>query len=162
MREGINRIKTTKITFKKMAKQKYFAHKVMADGHTFDSKTEHLRYLQLKDMQRLGLIDNLELQKQFELIPKQMVKVEKKLKTKVKIVERVDERAVLYHCDFFYHDKLQNRWVVEEVKSKATAQVRDYPLRRKLVKLLMRKINTDMDLQAEKHEPYVFNEYVAK
>ena len=134
---------------------KYFNKKVTFQGITFDSTKERDRYLILKDKQRRGEISNLELQKYFELLPKQIRQETIQLKTKTKKVEKVDERAVGYHCDFYYFDCKKDVWVIEEVKSKATMMVRDYPLRRKLVKLMVEKMNDDAG-----KEMYVFNEIV--
>ena len=102
-----------------------------------------------------GDISFLELQKEFELLPKQFKTEIKHLKTKDKVVVKVDERAVNYHCDFYYYDNDTDKWVIEEVKSKMTMKVRDYPLRRKLIKLLVAKMNKE-----EGEELYVFNEIV--
>ena len=135
---------------------KYFAKKVKSDVKTFDSKTEVERYIMLKDKQKKGIISHLELQKEFELLPKQMKQVKVQLKTKVKTVERVDEKAVHYHCDFFYFDVLTQKWIIEEVKSKMTAKVRDYPLRRKLVKMMIRRMNESKGVDL-----YAFKEIIA-
>lgn len=134
---------------------KYFNKKVEYQGLKFDSRVERDRYIKLKDFERKGFIDGLELQKGFELLPKQMRTEVVQLKTKTKTVERVDERAVHYHADFFYHDISADVYVVEEIKSKATALVRDYPLRRKLVKLMIRRLNEEAGC-----EKYIFNEVV--
>lgn len=103
-----------------------------------------------------GTIKHLELQKEFELLPKQTKLVKVQLKTKSKLVERVDEKAVHYHADFFYFDTFTQKWIIEEVKSKMTAQVRDYPLRRKLVKLMIKRMN-----DALHEELYSFREIIA-
>lgn len=50
---------------------KYNAKKVEIDGITFDSKKEAARYCDLKLMQRAGEIRDLQLQVEYELIPKQ-------------------------------------------------------------------------------------------
>ena len=134
---------------------KYFAKKVKYLGHTFDSKTETERYAELLNLQKQRFIEQLQMQKEFELLPKQIVKVVQHLKTKDKIVERVDERAVLYHADFFYYDRRTMQWVIEEVKSPMTAKVRDYPLRRKLVKLMVKRMNAEQG-----RELYAFVETV--
>jgi predicted GIY-YIG superfamily endonuclease len=46
----------------------------------------------------------------------------------------------------------EGKIVVEEVKSKATAMVRDYPLRRKLIKWKLRMLSKQEGVE------YVFNE----
>lgn len=134
---------------------KYFSKKVEYKGIKFDSTKERDRFIVLQDMERRGEIKGLELQKYFELIPKQVRKETIQLKTKTKVVERVDEQAVGYHCDFFYFDCKNSTYVIEEVKSKMTMMVRDYPLRRKLVKLMIKKLNEQAGA-----ELYVFNEIV--
>lgn len=136
--------------------RKYFARKIKIDGHTFDSKTEAARYQTLRTREKQGTIQKLEMQKEFELLPKQTKLVKVQLKTKSKIVERVDEKAVRYHCDFFYFDTLTGKWVIEEVKSRMTAQIRDYPLRRKLVKLMVKRLNEEAG-----SELYIFREIIA-
>lgn len=135
---------------------KYFAKKVKVDGHTFDSKTEAERYLLLRTREKQGTITHLQMQKEFELLPKQVKLVKVQLKTKSKIVERVDEKAVHYHADFYYFDTLTQKWVIEEIKSKMTAQIRDYPLRRKLVKLMVKRMNEEAG-----EEIYTFKEIIA-
>lgn len=45
--------------------------KVTVDGIEFDSKKEAQRYYELKLLQRAGVISELELQKEYELIPAQ-------------------------------------------------------------------------------------------
>lgn len=122
---------------------KYFNKKVFYDNIKFDSCKERDRYIVLKDMERKGAIRALELQKYFEILPKQIVYKVRRLKTKKKIEERVDESAVGYHCDFYYFDVKRNVYVIEEVKSKETAKVRDYPIRRKLIKLMIRRMNEE-------------------
>ncbi len=135
---------------------KYFNKKTVYQGIKFDSNAERDRYIVLKDMERRGEISGLVLQKYFEVLPKQVVYKTIKLKTKTKIIERVDEKAVGYHCDFYYYDCKRNVYVIEEVKSKETAKARDYPLRRKLVKLMIRRANE------RSRNNYVFNEIIVK
>lgn len=136
--------------------RKYFARKIKIDGHTFDSKTEAARYQTLRTREKQGTIKHLEMQKEFELLPRQIKLVKVQLKTKSKIVERVDEKAVHYHCDFYYFDTLTQKFVIEEVKSRMTAQIRDYPLRRKLVKLMVKRLNEEAG-----SELYQFREIIA-
>lgn len=50
-------------------RSKYGAVKTQVDGHVFASKAEAKRYLQLKELERLGQIDSLELQPKYELAP---------------------------------------------------------------------------------------------
>ena len=97
------------------------------DGRVFDSKKEVNRYIELKHLERIGAISNLELQKPFELIPVQrepstLTKRGKEKKGKV------IERAVSYIADFVY---MQNgKMVVEDTKGFRTT---DYIIKRKLM-----------------------------
>lgn len=138
-------------------RQKYFSRKVEYQGIVFDSKAERDRYITLREMERKGEIRDLRMQVEFELLPKQMKKVVVKLKTKEKVVEKVDEQAVKYHADFTYIDAKTEKIVVEELKSKMTMAVRDYPLRRKLLKLCLKRMN---EIAGE--EVYEFREIIAK
>ena len=51
-------------------KSKYGANKVEIDSIKFDSKRESERYLELKQLEKLGVIKELQLQVEFELQPK--------------------------------------------------------------------------------------------
>lgn len=51
-------------------KSKYGANKVEIDNIEFDSKRESERYLELKQLEKLGIIKELQLQVEFELQPK--------------------------------------------------------------------------------------------
>lgn len=92
---------------------KYKAKKVQVDGITFDSKREARRYCELRLLERAGEIRELELQKKYELIPKQG-----------------KERAVHYIADFVYKDK-SGAEIVEDTKGFRTP---DYVIKRKLMK----------------------------
>ena len=81
----------------------------------FDSKAEMKRFCELRLLEKSGAISNLELQKTFELIPKQQ-----------------GERAVSCRVDFFYEEL--GKMVVEELKSEMTAKLADYVIKRKLFK----------------------------
>lgn len=85
-------------------------------GETFDSKAELHRYLQLKAMERGGMIRDLTRQVSFELIPK-MSLAGKKL------------RAICYVADFVYFK--EGRRVVEDKKGFRT---REYILKKRLMK----------------------------
>lgn len=98
---------------------KYKARKQEYNGHTFASAREKRRYRELLLLEQAGAISQLELQPEYELIPKQI-----KLDGKA-------ERAAVYTADFRYIE--EGVLVVEDVKSKATAKLADYVLRRKLM-----------------------------
>ena len=104
------------------SKNKYGAKKVTIDGIQFDSKKEANRYCELKLLERCGEITDLELQKEFELIPAQ------------RIDGKVVERAVKYKADFVY--KENGKTVVEDVKGYRDASSAGYAkfvLKRKLM-----------------------------
>lgn len=94
---------------------KYGNKKTFVDGQWFDSKKEAARYQELKLLQRAGEIEDLQLQKRYQIIPK-----------------CGKERAAHYTADFVYRDTRTGHIVVEDVKSKAT-KTQAYVLRRKLM-----------------------------
>ena len=104
------------------SKNKYGAKKVMIDGIQFDSRKEANRYCELKLLERCGAITDLELQKEFELIPAQ------------RIDGKVVERAVKYKADFVY--KENGKIIVEDVKGyrdPSSAGYAKFVLKRKLM-----------------------------
>ncbi len=92
---------------------KYHNRKVEIDGIKFDSIKEGERYLELKLLLKAGKIRDLQMQVEFELIPKQG-----------------GERACKYKADFVYHMADTGKMVVEDVKGKRT---REYIIKRKLM-----------------------------
>jgi hypothetical protein len=110
---------------------KYGASKVEFKGITFDSRYERDRYIYLCQLQRERKISGLRLQQGFRLIKKVIKLVPTQLKTKVRYDKRVVEKEAMYHCDFLYWEN--GRIIVEEFKSKMTAELPDYILRRKLM-----------------------------
>ena len=113
---------------------KYNATKVTIDGHTFDSKKEANRYLELKLLERAGTITDLQLQVKFELIPAQYtpdeVKVLKSGKEKI-IKGKCLERECSYIADFVYTDLRTGKTVVEDSKGMRTPE---YVIKRKLLR----------------------------
>ncbi len=97
---------------------KYGNKKTEVDGITFDSRKEAQRYVELKMLERARIISELELQKEFELIPTQ------------KVDGRVVERACKYKADFFYYDHEKQSYVVEDTKGFKT---KEYIIKRKLM-----------------------------
>ncbi len=122
-------------------KQKYFSKKVMNIYGTFDSIHEFRHYLSLLDRQKKGEIYGLRKQVSIEIIPKRIVSVIKRLKTKDKVINRVDEQKAVYTCDFVYYDKAMGKYVMVEFKSSMTARLPDYILRRKLAKQVIDRHN---------------------
>lgn len=113
---------------------KYNATKVMVDGHTFDSKKECNRYLELKLLERAGEISNLRLQVEYELIPNQYATEERYGKNgrRLKPKKVLLERKCCYVADFVYTDNRTGETVVEDTKSEAT-RTPEYIIKRKLM-----------------------------
>lgn len=110
---------------------KYNNTKVEIDGHTFDSKHEANRYLELKLLERAGTITDLQMQVKFVLIPSQYepdtVKVLKSGKEKV-VKGKLIERECSYIADFVY--QYNGKTVVEDAKGMRT---KEYVIKRKLI-----------------------------
>ena len=110
---------------------KYGAHKVAMYGIEFDSRVEGQRWLYLNEMQKRGEISGLRRQVRFEIISKTTKQVPVQLKTKIRYDTKVVEMSSNYTADFVYLER--GRYVMEDVKNEYSQQIRDYPLRRKLM-----------------------------
>lgn len=97
---------------------KYNAKKTIVDGIKFDSRKEAKRYIELKEMEKKGLIKGLQLQVPFELIPSFTIMIDGKQKKR---------RNMKYIADFVYCE--DNKKVVEDVKGRRTDV---YKLKKKL------------------------------
>ena len=95
---------------------KYHSKKVRVDGIEFDSKKEAKRYSELKLLERVGEIKELELQKVFELQPS----FKKNGKT---------YRKTTYKADFYYFNNRTGKYIVEDVKGFKTEV---YKLKKKM------------------------------
>lgn len=98
-------------------KPKYGNKKAQIGDVQFDSKREAKRYQELKALEHMGHISELQLQVRFELIPKQRTPSGKA------------ERGCDYIADFRYRDKF-GHLIVEDTKGVRTA---DYIIKRKLM-----------------------------
>lgn len=101
---------------------KYGAKKVIFDGITFDSKKEASRYKELKLLEQLGDIEQLETHVKFVLIPSQ------------KCEGKVIERECSYIADFVYMEN--GEVIVEDVKGYRDASSAGYAkfvIKRKLM-----------------------------
>ena len=113
---------------------KYNASKCIVDGITFDSKHEANRYCELRLLQKGGVISDLRLQVEFELIPNQYAtekrygKNGKPLKDKQVLLER----KCCYVADFCYTVNATGEQVVEDTKSPIT-RTPEYIIKRKLM-----------------------------
>ena len=99
--------------------RKYHNKKTVADGIKFDSKLEAKRYGQLKLMERAGVIRDLELQPEYELIPS----FRKNGKTWRRTVYKADFRYIL--CE---DDKI----IIEDVKGSTVVITDVFRLKQKL------------------------------
>lgn len=89
----------------------------------FSSKKERDRYIQLKQLHSLGIIESLELQPKFLLLDT----IHYKGKTYPK---------TYYKADFKYFDNKKGKYIVEDVKSPITAKDKVYRLK---IKMLLTK-----------------------
>lgn len=99
--------------------RKYHNTKIRVDGIMFDSKLEAKRYGQLKLMERTGVIRDLELQPEFELIPS----FKKNGKT---------WRRTVYRADFRYVRAEDDRIIIEDVKGSEAVITDVFRLKQKL------------------------------
>ena len=110
--------------------------KVTVDGIEFDSKKEANRYYELRLLQRAGQIEELELQKEFELIPAQYETYARYGKTGKRLQDgkRCIEKSCVYKADFAYIKDGQQ--VVEDAKGyrdPASAAYAKFVIKRKLM-----------------------------
>lgn len=96
-------------------RSKYGNKKNVVGNIVFDSKKESERYLELSMLEKAGIIQNLERQKRFEIIPKTQT-----------------ERAAYYVADFVYFKDGEK--IAEDVKSSITRKNPTYIIKRKLFK----------------------------
>lgn len=99
--------------------RKYHNKKTVIDGIKFDSKIEAERYSQLKMMERAGVIRDLELQPEYELIPS----FRKNGKT---------WRRTLYKADFRYILAEDDSYIIEDVKGSTSVITDVFRLKQKL------------------------------
>lgn len=100
-----------------LKQSKYGAKKVVIDGIKFDSQKEGNHYLELKLIEKQGLIKDLRMQVRFELQPS--------YKKNGKTI-----RAIYYVADFTYIDKKTNKMIVEDTKGFRTEV---YKLKKKIL-----------------------------
>ena len=108
---------------------KYGNHKVVVDGIEFQSKREASRWLELKMLEKVKNISQLERQKKFVLIPAQYepdIIGPRGGKKKGKLLEH----ECSYIADFYYFDEDTQSFVVEDTKGFRTPE---YVLKRKMM-----------------------------
>lgn len=93
---------------------KYGNVAVVSDGYRFDSLKEERRYRELRVLERVGAVENVQCQPQF-------------------YITRDGQVIATYRADFRYLDRRTRQWVIEDVKSEATRRKEAYRLRKALV-----------------------------
>ena len=101
------------LTFHTGARNKFGAKKTVLDGVTFASRSEAQRYADLKLLERIGEITELELQPAFDLVVN-------------------GHKVCRYIADFRYRITATGETVVEDVKSTPT-RTPEYRIKRKLM-----------------------------
>ena len=120
--------------FKKLfnnKRSKYGNKKVKYEGLKFDSEKERDRYIFLKEQEKLGNIQDLQLQIKYELIPAIKEEYVEHLKTKDKVKTRTIQLAITYTCDFQYYKN--GELVIEDVKSHPKMLTKEYALKKKML-----------------------------
>lgn len=111
-------------------RNKYNARKITVDNMVFDSKGEYRRWVELSNMQRAGLIQNLERQTKFILQESFVGEDGKKV------------RQISYSADYTYTE--DGILVIEDFKSPATRKTDGFRLR---WRLLLNKFNNDSNIR---------------
>lgn len=96
---------------------------VRVNGIEFDSQAEADRYMELLMLRDQGIVSNIQVQPQWELVPKQSVPGKPYF------------RKHVYTADFQY--ERDGKTIVEDVKSVKTREERDYIINRKLMYFLL-------------------------
>lgn len=99
------KVKKSEKYFKKGKKNKFNAKKTQLDGFVFDSQMESRRYIELKILEKVGKIKNLEMQKRY-------------------ILEVQGQKIGSYLADFVYEKVPEGEVVIEDVKGFRTALYR--------------------------------------
>ena len=111
-------------------RNKYNAKKCIVNGIAFDSRKEAYRYQELLLLLRAGVIQDLQRQVKFVLIPSQYETYERNGKNGNRLQDgkRLVERECSYVADFVYTEN--GKLVVEDVKGLRT---KNYIIKRKLM-----------------------------
>lgn len=108
---------------------KYHNKKITVDGITFDSVKEYNRYRELKILEKIGEIQDLQRQVKIQLIPAQYEFYERygKNGNRLKDGRRCLEKECAYVADFVYYRNGAKVW--EDTKGIKT---KEYIIKRKL------------------------------
>lgn len=111
---------------------KYHSKKTEIDGIIFDSKKEARRWIELCTMQQQGLIQGLQRQVKFLLIPSQRAETGTTDRNGKPKQGKVVERECSYYADFVYYEN--GKKVVEDAKGIRTEA---YKIKRKLMRWIL-------------------------
>lgn len=118
-------------------RSKYGATKVVVEGIEFDSKKEAERYLFLLNEQAAGRIRDLRRQVVYELLPAIWHEEVEHLKTKDRVKQVCDQRAVTYKADFVYYNIFLGQEIVEDVKGSVYTITPEFKLKEKMMFALL-------------------------
>lgn len=111
---------------------KYRNQRTTVNGITFDSRREAKRYCELAVLERAGVIQNLQMQKTFTLVPEQREEPTERYKKGIHKGEwkpgKLIEKQIAYIADFVY--KQNGEMIVEDAKGLRT---KEYIIKRKLM-----------------------------
>lgn len=105
-------------TYKEREMNKYRNKKMVLNGKVYDSKKEMMRAIQLRQMEKAGLISNLQEQVKFTLQEPFVNNYGKKI------------REIAYIADFTYDQ--DGKQIVEDVKSQATRNIDVFRIKHKM------------------------------
>lgn len=105
-------------TYKEREMNKYKNKKMVLNGRVYDSKKEMMRAIQLKQMEKAGLISDLQEQVRFVLQEPFVNNYGKKI------------REIAYVADFVYNEN--GKQIVEDVKSQATRDIAVFKIKHKM------------------------------
>lgn len=108
-----------KLQAQKQPRSKYGNQKTETAGITFDSKKEARRFEELRQLESIGAISDLRLQVDFTLQEAYTDTAGQRV------------RAIRYKADFTYY--IEDRLIVEDVKSEATRKNRVYTIKKKMM-----------------------------
>ena len=116
----------------KPKRSKYGNSKIVVDGIKFDSKREYKRYTQLKLLEQIGEITDLQLQVPFVLIPDITEEVEVVGKKGITFKTKTIQRKITYITDFVYFENGVK--IVEDVKISPKMLPPEYKIKKKLLR----------------------------
>ena len=106
-------------------------------GIKFQSQRERDFYIHFKDLEEKGMIQDLRLQVNYEIIPGIYEDRVKHYVRKPNVVKKVCvQKPVHYRADFVFRDMITGREVIADVKSEITRKDPVYLLKKKIMAAL--------------------------